>query len=44
MKISTNSTVMGQFTISRRSRIVGWLATWVMGTASVGFIGSLIFD
>jgi NRAMP (natural resistance-associated macrophage protein)-like metal ion transporter len=43
MKISTNSSVMGEFTISRRSRILGWLATIVMGIASLGFIISLIF-
>jgi NRAMP (natural resistance-associated macrophage protein)-like metal ion transporter len=43
MRISTNSSVMGEFTISRRSRVLGWLATLVMGIASLGFIISLIF-
>jgi Mn2+/Fe2+ NRAMP family transporter len=41
MRISTNPAVMGEFTISRRSRVVGWLATIVMGIASLGFIISL---
>jgi Mn2+/Fe2+ NRAMP family transporter len=42
MRISTNSSVMGEFTISRRSRVLGWLATSVMGIASLGFIIALI--
>jgi NRAMP (natural resistance-associated macrophage protein)-like metal ion transporter len=41
MKISTNAAVMGQFTISPRSRVLGWCATVVMGVASLGFILSL---
>jgi Mn2+/Fe2+ NRAMP family transporter len=41
MRISTNSSVTGDFTISRRSRVLGWLATIVMGIASLGFIVSL---
>jgi Mn2+/Fe2+ NRAMP family transporter len=41
MKISTNVTVMGQFTISLRYRLLGWCATVVMGVASLGFILSL---
>lgn len=43
MRISTNSSVMGKFVISRRSQILGWLATIVMGIASLGFIVSLLF-
>jgi NRAMP (natural resistance-associated macrophage protein)-like metal ion transporter len=38
MRIATNAAIMGEFTISRRSRILGWLATAVMGGASAGFI------
>ena len=38
MRIATSATIMGQFTISRRSRILGWLATAVMAGASAGFI------
>jgi NRAMP (natural resistance-associated macrophage protein)-like metal ion transporter len=43
MQMATNPAIMGKFTISRRSRIVGWIATFVMGAASAGFIISLIF-
>ncbi len=43
MQMAINPTTMGQFTISRRSRVVGWIATFVMGIASLGFIISLIF-
>jgi Mn2+/Fe2+ NRAMP family transporter len=43
MRIATNASVMGEFTISRRSRVLGWVATIVMGIASTGFIASLIF-
>jgi NRAMP (natural resistance-associated macrophage protein)-like metal ion transporter len=42
MQMGSNSKVMGTFTISRRSRIIGWLATGVMGVASLGFILSLL--
>jgi Mn2+/Fe2+ NRAMP family transporter len=42
MQVATNRSIMGQFTISRRSRVIGWLATIVMGVASLGFIISLI--
>lgn len=41
MQMGSNRAVMGQFTIARRSRVVGWLATLVMGAASLGFIISL---
>jgi NRAMP (natural resistance-associated macrophage protein)-like metal ion transporter len=44
MQMATNSSIMGQFLISRRSRVIGWLATLVMGVASLGFIISLIFE
>jgi NRAMP (natural resistance-associated macrophage protein)-like metal ion transporter len=43
MQMATNPTVMGKFTISRRSRAVGWFATVVMGVASLGFMISLGF-
>ncbi len=43
MHMATSPAVMGKFTIGRRSRTVGWIATWVMGAASLGFIGSLLF-
>lgn len=42
MQMGSNAAVMGKFTISRRSRIIGWLATLVMGLASLGFILSLV--
>jgi NRAMP (natural resistance-associated macrophage protein)-like metal ion transporter len=43
MKLGANPAVMGKFTISRRSRIIGWCATLVMAAASLGFIASLLF-
>ncbi len=43
MKMGMNPKVMGEFTISRRSRVTGWLATLVMAIASLGFIVSLGF-
>lgn len=43
MNMGMNRKVMGQFTISRRSRVTGWLATLVMAIASLGFIVSLGF-
>jgi NRAMP (natural resistance-associated macrophage protein)-like metal ion transporter len=43
MQMATNPSIMGKFTISRRSRTLGWLATIVMGMASLGFITSLVF-
>jgi NRAMP (natural resistance-associated macrophage protein)-like metal ion transporter len=42
MRLASNAAVMGQFTISPRSRIIGWLATLVMSAASAGFILSLV--
>jgi NRAMP (natural resistance-associated macrophage protein)-like metal ion transporter len=42
MRIATNSSIMGQFTISLRSVLVGWTATAVMAIASLGFILSLV--
>jgi NRAMP (natural resistance-associated macrophage protein)-like metal ion transporter len=41
MRIAANPTIMGEFTISRRSNILGWCATILMGGASAGFIISL---
>jgi len=43
MQMGSNPAVMGKFTISRRSRVIGWFATSVMGVASLGFIISLCF-
>jgi NRAMP (natural resistance-associated macrophage protein)-like metal ion transporter len=40
MKIGSSRKIMGSFIISRRSQLVGWLATAVMALASAGFIGS----
>jgi NRAMP (natural resistance-associated macrophage protein)-like metal ion transporter len=42
MQMGSNTAVMGKFIISRRSRIVGWIATLIMGVASSGFILSLV--
>jgi NRAMP (natural resistance-associated macrophage protein)-like metal ion transporter len=42
MRIATNSSIMGKFTISSRSCLVGWIATAVMAVASLGFILSLV--
>jgi NRAMP (natural resistance-associated macrophage protein)-like metal ion transporter len=42
MRLSSNPKVMGQFVVSRRSWIGGWLATGVMALASAGFLVSLI--
>jgi hypothetical protein len=41
MKIGSNRAIMGTFIISRRSHVIGWLATGVMALASAGFIASL---
>jgi NRAMP (natural resistance-associated macrophage protein)-like metal ion transporter len=43
MQMGSNPAVMGGFTISRSSRLIGWCATLVMGVASLGFIISLGF-
>jgi NRAMP (natural resistance-associated macrophage protein)-like metal ion transporter len=42
MRIATNSSIMGKFTISPRLRFVGWFATAVMAAASLGFVLSLV--
>jgi Mn2+/Fe2+ NRAMP family transporter len=42
IQMGSSAVVMGEFTISRRSRIVGWMATLIMGVASLGFILSLV--
>ena len=42
MQLGANPAVMGKFTISRRSRVIGWCATLVMAIASLGFIVSLV--
>jgi Mn2+/Fe2+ NRAMP family transporter len=36
MLITSNKTIMGQFTVTGARRIVGWLATAVMAAAAVG--------
>lgn len=43
MKIGSNRKIMGSFIISRRSCVIGWVATAVMALASIVFIGSLFF-
>jgi len=40
MLMATNSDVMGQFTIPRRLKIMGWLATAVMLAAAVGLFAT----
>jgi Mn2+/Fe2+ NRAMP family transporter len=41
MRMSSNAKVMGKFTVSRRSRILGWSATAVMAIASAAYLLSL---
>lgn len=36
MQMASNASIIGKFTISRRSRVVGWIATLIMGAASLG--------
>jgi hypothetical protein len=38
MLIASNPDVMGLFTIKPGPRILGWLATFIMFAASVGFL------
>ena len=40
MLMTTNQKVMGQFTLSRRLRITGWIATALMIAASVGLFAT----
>jgi NRAMP (natural resistance-associated macrophage protein)-like metal ion transporter len=42
MAMASNREIMGKFTVSSRSRIIGWLATGIMGIASAGFLISLV--
>lgn len=42
MLLCTSATVMGEFRISRRSAVVGWAATVVMGVASAAFILAML--
>jgi Mn2+/Fe2+ NRAMP family transporter len=42
MQMGSNPAIMGQFTISSPSRIMGWLATLFMGIGSLGFLLSLL--
>jgi NRAMP (natural resistance-associated macrophage protein)-like metal ion transporter len=41
MRLGSNPVVMGKFTMSARSRAIGWFATLIMGIASLGFVVSL---
>jgi Mn2+/Fe2+ NRAMP family transporter len=41
MLMASNSAVMGQFTLTRRLKITGWLATAVMLIAAVGLFVTL---
>jgi Mn2+/Fe2+ NRAMP family transporter len=41
MLMTTNHRVMKQFTISRRLRILGWMATILMGLATTVFFLTL---
>lgn len=41
MLMATNPQVMQHFTLSRRLRIFGWLATLLMGVATIGFFLTL---
>jgi NRAMP (natural resistance-associated macrophage protein)-like metal ion transporter len=42
MLITSNKKIMGKFTVTGTRRIVGWLATAVMGAAAVGMIVTAI--
>jgi Mn2+/Fe2+ NRAMP family transporter len=42
MLLCTSATVMGEFRISRRSAVIGWAATVVMGVASAAFILAML--
>lgn len=41
MPVSTSKAVMGEFTLSRGLRVLGWLATAVMGVAAGGMFATL---
>ncbi|BAU09888.1 putative manganese transporter [Leptolyngbya sp. NIES-3755] len=40
MLMTTNRRVMGQFTLSRRLQILGWMATILMTVATIGFFAT----
>ncbi|HEY4365644.1 MAG TPA: divalent metal cation transporter [Steroidobacteraceae bacterium] len=42
MVMSANRKIMGKFRISLRWKVLGWLATALMGVASVGFIATTV--
>jgi len=42
MLLGSNRAVMGRFEVSRRSAVMGWAATALMGVASVAFIVSTV--
>jgi Mn2+/Fe2+ NRAMP family transporter len=41
MRMASNTKIMGRFIISRRLRLIGWLATAIMAAASLVFIYSI---
>jgi Mn2+/Fe2+ NRAMP family transporter len=43
MLLSTSTTIMGQFRISRRWSVIGWAATALMGVASTAFILAMVW-
>jgi Mn2+/Fe2+ NRAMP family transporter len=42
MFIGTNRKIMGEFAISGMLKIVGWIATAVMGAAAIGMIAASV--
>jgi Mn2+/Fe2+ NRAMP family transporter len=42
MLITSNKEIMGQFTIVGGRRIIGWLATAIMATATIGMVMTAI--
>jgi Mn2+/Fe2+ NRAMP family transporter len=40
MLLGSNEKVMRQFTLSRSLKILGWIATVVMGAAAIGMIAT----
>jgi Mn2+/Fe2+ NRAMP family transporter len=42
MLITSNKTIMRKFTVSGVRRIVGWLATAIMGAAAIGMVAEYI--
>jgi len=42
MMLTVKPKVMGQFTLSSRLKMMGWLATFVMGIAAIGMLAMTI--